>query len=147
MPPIAPPAAARTKRINDMVKREIKHPDKTVETGAYSAGIEVDGWLYVSGQGPLDLRTGQILHGAIEEQTRSTLSNVEQILQAAGCTLADVVKCTVHLADIQDFDAFNRTYADFFKDARPLPARTTVQSILWGGIKIEIDAIAYKRQG
>ncbi|HZP81976.1 MAG TPA: RidA family protein [Chthonomonadaceae bacterium] len=129
-----------------MAKREIKHPDKTVDTGAYSAGVEIEGWVYVSGQGPLDLRTGEVLHGSIEEETRHTLANVEKILRAADCSLADVVKCTVHLADIRDFDAFNRAYAAYFKDVRPLPARTTVQSTLWDGIKIEIDAVARKRQ-
>jgi 2-iminobutanoate/2-iminopropanoate deaminase len=129
-----------------MAKREIKHPDKTVDTGAYSAGVESDGWVYVSGQGPLDLRTGEVLHGSIEEETRHTLANVEKILRAADCSLADVVKCTVHLTDIRDFDAFNRAYAAYFKDVRPLPARTTVQSTLWDGIKIEIDAVARKRR-
>lgn len=129
-----------------MAKREIKHPDKAVDTGAYSAGVEIDGWVYVSGQGPLDLRTGEVLHGTIEEETRHALANVEKVLRAADCSLADVVKCTVHLTDIRDFDAFNRAYAAYFKDARPLPARTTVQSTLWDGIKIEIDAVARKRQ-
>ncbi|HXG23666.1 MAG TPA: RidA family protein, partial [Chthonomonadales bacterium] len=58
----------------------------------------------------------------------------------AGCTRDDVVKCTVYLADIRDFDRYNKVYAEFFTGVRP--ARTTVQSVLWGGIKIEIDAIA-----
>jgi len=55
-----------------MSKIEIKHPDKSVSTGAYSAGVLVDGWLYVSGQGPLDLSTGEVIHGTIEEETRLT---------------------------------------------------------------------------
>lgn len=126
------------------MKREIKHPDKRVDTGAYSAGLEIDGWVYVSGQGPLDLKTGQVLHGTIEEETRTTLRNVELILNEAGCTLADVVKCTVHLADIQDFDRYNRAYLECFGDHRPLPTRTTVQSGLTLGIKVEIDAVARK---
>jgi 2-iminobutanoate/2-iminopropanoate deaminase len=123
-----------------MNKREILHPDKKVSTGAYSAGLLVDGWLYVSGQGPMDLETGQVLHGSIEEETRTTLSHVDKILRAAGCTPQDVVKCTCHLADIKDFDGFNAVYAEYFVGVRP--ARTTVQSVLWGGIKVEIDAIA-----
>ena len=123
-----------------MPKSEIKHPDKQVSTGAYSAGVLIDGWLYVSGQGPLDMKTGQIVEGTVEEQTRLTLTHVGKVLGAAGLSFEDVVKCTCHLSDIKDFDRFNGVYAEFFKGVRP--ARTTVQSVLWGGIKVEIDAIA-----
>jgi 2-iminobutanoate/2-iminopropanoate deaminase len=127
-----------------MSKTEIMHPDKQADTGAYSAGLEIEGWVYVSGQGPLDLKTGEVLHGTIEEETRITLAHVEKILNAAGCTLADVVKCTVHLADINEFSRFNAAYRAFFGENRPLPTRTTVQSVLIGGIKVEIDAVAKK---
>ena len=65
-----------------MPKVEVKHPDKKVETGAYSAGVLIDGWLYVSGQGPLDLATGQILGETIEEQTRLTLTHIGKVLEA-----------------------------------------------------------------
>ncbi len=123
-----------------MAKQEVKHPDKQADTGAYSAGVLCDGWVYISGQGPLDLVTGQIMHGTIEQETQRTLEHVEKILNAAGCTRDDVVKCTVHLADISQFERYNRVYAAFFSGVRP--ARTTVQSGLIGGIKIEIDAIA-----
>lgn len=125
-------------------KTEVRHPDKQVSTGAYSAGVLVDGWLYISGQGPLDLTTGQVVEGSIEDQTRLTLSHIGKILQAGGCSFEDVVKCTCHLADINDFDRFNRAYSELFKGV--LPARTTVQSVLWGGIKVEIDAIARVKQ-
>ena len=123
-----------------MSKTEIKHPEKQITTGAYSAGVLVDGWLYVSGQGPLDMKTGAILGKTVEEQTRLTLSHIGRILEAAGATFDDVVKCTCHLSDIRDFDRFNGVYAEFFKGIRP--ARTTVQSTLWGGIMVEIDAVA-----
>ncbi len=123
-----------------MSKREIKHPDRVLRPAAYSAAVVVDGWVYVSGQGPLDMKTGKVVEGSIEEQTRLTLNHIRQILEAAGCTLDDVVKCTCHLKEIQDFDRFNSVYVEFFKGIRP--ARTTVQSTLWGGIKVEIDAIA-----
>lgn len=123
-------------------KREIKHTDKMISTGAYSAGVEADGWLYISGQGPLDLKTGKIVSGSIEEETMVTLSHVGKILEAAGYSFNDVVKCMCHLADINDFDRFNKTYSKFFSGV--LPARTTVQSTLSGGIKVEIDAVAHK---
>ena len=123
-----------------MPKVEIKHPDKQVSTGAYSAGVLCDGWLYVSGQGPLDMKTGAIVGETIEEQTSLTLSHVGKILEAAGCSFDDVVKCTCHLSDIKDFDRFNQVYSEVFTGIRP--ARTTVQSVIWGGIKVEIDCVA-----
>ncbi len=123
-----------------MSKIQIKHPDKSVTTGAYSDGILMDGWLYVSGQGPLDLSTGDVIHGTIEEETIHTLSHIKKIITAAGGTLEDIVKCTVHLSDINDFQRFNAAYSTFFPGVKP--ARTTVQSVLWGGIKIEVDAVA-----
>jgi 2-iminobutanoate/2-iminopropanoate deaminase len=123
-----------------MPKREIKHPDKLVSTGSYSAGIQFDNWLFISGQGPLNLRTGEVVRGSIEDETRLTLSHIGKILEAAGYSFEDVVKCTCHLADMRDFDGFDRVYSEFFSGIRP--ARTTVQSVLWNGIKVEIDAIA-----
>jgi 2-iminobutanoate/2-iminopropanoate deaminase len=126
-----------------MAKQEIIHPDKTDQafsTGAFSAGVTVDGWLYVSGQAAIDFKTGQFVLGSIEEETHLTLYNVQRICQAAGCTMEDIVKCTVHLSDIADFDRYNAVYATYFPGVKP--ARTTVQSGLANGIKVEIDAIA-----
>ncbi len=123
-----------------MPKKQINHPDRKATTGAYSDGVLVDGWLYVAGQGPLDLSTGKVISGTIEEETRTTLENIGKILKAGGCSFDDVVKSTVHLADIKDFDRYNQTYAEFFKGIRPV--RTTVQSVLGLGIKVEIDVVA-----
>lgn len=121
------------------MKTEIKHPDKRASTGAYSAAVEIDGWVFVSGQGPLDLKTGTVCAGTIEEETRLTMRHIGRILEEAGCTFADVVRCGCHLASIKDFDGFNRAYAEFFTGV--FPARTTVESGLQG-IKVEIDCIA-----
>lgn len=126
-----------------MSKKEIRHPEKTDQsfsTGAYSAGVIIDGWLYISGQGPVDFKTGRFMLDTIEKETALTMHNVECILKAAGCSWNDVVKCTVHLADINDFNRYNEVYASFFTGIKP--ARTTVQSGLGHGIKVEIDAIA-----
>jgi len=123
-----------------MSKIEIKHPDKAVSTGAYSAGVLKNGMLFISGQGPLDLTTGEVISGTIEEETLLTLSHIKKIIEAAGGTIDDIVKCTVHLENIENFDRYNTAYASFFTGIRP--ARTTVQSVLADGIKIEIDAIA-----
>jgi len=127
------------------MKREIKHPDKRASTGAYSAGVECDGWLFISGHAAQDLVTGQVVHGSIEDETHLTLSHIGKVLAQAGCTFEDVVKCTCHLADIGDFDRFDRTYREFFTGVKP--ARTTVQSVLGEGIKVEIDAIARLPRG
>jgi 2-iminobutanoate/2-iminopropanoate deaminase len=123
-----------------MPKREVKHPDRTAPAGPYSLGVLCDGWLFVGGQTPIDHKTGRIVGTTIEEQTRATLANVDKILQAAGCTRKDVVKCTCHLADMRDFPRFSKTYAEFF-DSGVLPVRTTVQSGM-DKILVEIDAIA-----
>jgi 2-iminobutanoate/2-iminopropanoate deaminase len=127
-----------------MPKREIKHPDKEKSTGAYSAAVEIDGWVYVSGQGPVDPKTAQPVCGTIEEETEFTLRQIEKILKAAGYSPNDIVKCTVHLGDMEDFDRYNGVYRAFFKNCAVLPARTTVESVLWNGIKIEIDCVARK---
>jgi 2-iminobutanoate/2-iminopropanoate deaminase len=122
------------------MKREIKHPEKLVSTGSYSAAVECDGWLFVSGHAAQNLATGEVVHGTIEEETRLTLSHIGTVLAQAGCTFGDVVKCTCHLADINDFEEFDKTYRELFTGVKP--ARTTVQSVLGEGIKVEIDAIA-----
>ncbi|MCC7191141.1 MAG: regulator [Phycisphaeraceae bacterium] len=123
-----------------MSKQQVVNPNRKTATGAYSDGIIAGGFLYVSGQAGIDLVTGKIIPGTIEEQTRMTLSHIETVLKAGGCTREDVIKCTVHLADINDFQRFNQVYGEFFTGVRP--ARTTVQSVLPPNMKIEIDAIA-----
>jgi 2-iminobutanoate/2-iminopropanoate deaminase len=127
-----------------MPKKEIRHPDKEKSTGAYSSAVEIDGWVYVSGLGPVDPKTGQPVRGTIEEETTYVLNQMDKVLKAAGCTRSDVVKCTSHLSDIKEFDRYNAAYREFFKDVAILPARTTVQSVLWNGIKVEIDCVARK---
>ena len=110
--------------------------------GPYSQGLRAGDWVFVSGQGPLDPATKQIVGATIQEQTRRVLDNIKAIVEAAGATMDDVVKSTVHLLDIEDFDEFNAVYVTYFGD--PKPTRTTVQSVLWGGIFVEIDVIVYK---
>lgn len=123
-----------------MAKKVIRHPDKQVSTGAYSAAVEAGGWVYVSGHASLDLKTGQVLHGTTAEETERTLLSIGKLLKAAGCGFEDVVKSNCHLANIEDFAEFNQAYAQFFPTDPP--ARTTVQSTLFSGLKVEIDVIA-----
>lgn len=123
-----------------MGKQQITTASGASPAGAYSQGIRAGDFVFVSGQGPLDPATGQIVGETIEEQTERTLENVKAILEAAGATLADVVKTTVHLSDLSLFPRYNEVYASYFPE--PRPARTTVGSELLG-IMVEIDAIAY----
>jgi 2-iminobutanoate/2-iminopropanoate deaminase len=108
--------------------------------GAYSPGLRVGDWVFVSGQGPYDPVSGTLVGETIEEQTRQTLENIAGILAAGGASMADVVKSTVHLADLSMFSAYNAVYSTYFPD--PKPVRTTVGSQLLG-ILVEIDVIAY----
>lgn len=106
--------------------------------GAYSPGIIAEGrFIYVSGQGPL--RDGVVTGDTAEEQTRVVLGNLAAVLESAGASLADVVRCGVFLADIRDFAAMDKAYSEAFP--RPLPARTTVGASL-PGILVEIDCVA-----
>jgi len=123
-----------------MGKTEVRHPEKLANTGSYSTGVICDGWVYVSGHASLNLRTGEVVRGTIQEETNNTLTSIGKVLEEAGCSFDDVVKCTCYLARIEDFDEFDREYRKFF--AGVLPARSTVQAGLGDGIKIEIDAIA-----
>ena len=126
-----------------MNKRVISHPDRdaTFETGAYSDGLIVGNLLFVSGQAAVDFKTSEFRLGTIEEETQRTLDNISAIVEQAGATMDDVVKCTVHLADMGEFGRFNEVYGSYFSGVKP--TRTTVQSVLDHGIKVEIDAIVY----
>jgi 2-iminobutanoate/2-iminopropanoate deaminase len=124
-----------------MDKIQVNHPDRdpSFVTGAYSDGVIMDGFLFVSGQASVDFKTSQFILGTIEEETTRTLDNIKAIIEAAGGTMDRIVKSTVHLSDIKEFDRYNKVYASYFQGVRP--ARTTVQSVLAEGIKVEIDCI------
>ena len=123
-----------------MPKQQITTTFGASPMGAYSQGLRAGDFIFVSGQGPLDPATGKIVGGTIEEQTARTLENIKAILEAGGATMADVVKVTAHLTDLSNFAAYNKVYATYFPD--PKPVRTTVGSQLLGML-VEIDAIAY----
>ena len=124
-----------------MNKQAITHPDRDANfsTGAYSDGVIIGDFLFVSGQASVNFKTSEFVLGTVEEETRRTLDNIKAIIGQAGASMDDVVKCTVHLADIAEFDRFNETYGTYFTGVKP--TRTTVQSVLAEGIRVEIDAI------
>ncbi|MGD0973773.1 MAG: RidA family protein [Candidatus Korobacteraceae bacterium] len=109
--------------------------------GPYSQAIKANGFIFLSGQTPLDPATQQLVTGGVAEQTERTLKNLEAVLKAAGSGLDKVVRCGVFLKDMNDFAAMNEMYGKFFK-SNP-PARSTVQAArLPKDCLVEIDAIA-----
>ncbi len=111
--------------------------------GPYSQAIEVNGFIYASGQLPVDPATGSFPEGGIKEQTRQSLTNVQSILKAAGTDLSHVVKTTVFLASMDDFAAMNEVYAELF--SQPYPARSAVAvKQLPKGALVEIEVVAVK---
>lgn len=111
--------------------------------GPYSQAIEVNGFVFASGQIPIDPKTGQFVPGGIKEQTKQALTNAGNILKAAGTDLNHVVKTTVYLDNIDDFTAMNEVYAGFF--AEPFPARSAVAvKKLPKGALVEVEVLAAK---
>lgn len=109
--------------------------------GPYSQAISAGGFLFVSGQIPLDPLTGHLVTGGIADQTRQVFTNLQAILRAAGISFGAVVKTTVYLIDLQDFAAMNEVYASFV--VSPAPARATVEvSRLPRDARIEIELVA-----
>jgi 2-iminobutanoate/2-iminopropanoate deaminase len=111
--------------------------------GPYSPAVRAGDFIFVSGQGPVDPETDKLSYGDIRHETRLVLGNIRRILEGCGASLADVVKCSVFLADGKEFAAMNEVYAEFFGEQKP--ARTTVEAqFVIPPMRVEIDAIAYK---
>ena len=123
------------------MKQPIASPLAPKPVGPYSAALRAGSLLFVSGQVPLDPATGWMVEGDIGVHTRRVLQNVGALLEAAGLSFAHVVRTTVFLADMNDFQAMNETYATFFSE--PYPARSTVQAArLPRDARVEIDVVA-----
>ncbi len=122
--------------------KEVIHTDAAPRAiGPYAQAVRAGGFVFVSGQIPLDPETGQLVTGDIRIQTRRVLLNIAAILEAAGSSLEKVVRTTVYLRDLNDFNAMNEEYMNFFRDARP--ARTTVQvARLPRDAAVEMDVVA-----
>jgi 2-iminobutanoate/2-iminopropanoate deaminase len=113
--------------------------------GPYSQAIKAGGMVFCSGQIPIDPATGEFVSDSVSEQTEQVLKNLSEVLKAAGCSLDDVVKTTVFLADMGDFSEMNEIYGRFFSDNKP--ARATVQAArLPKDARVEIDCIALAGQ-
>ncbi|HZO53320.1 MAG TPA: RidA family protein [Bryobacteraceae bacterium] len=124
-----------------MIER-ITPPGSASPRGPYSHAVRAGGFLYVSGQGPIDAATDKMSYGTIEHETRIVLGNIKRILEGCGSSMRDVVKCGVFLRHGTDFAAMNAVYAEFFGDAKP--ARTTVEAKFADPkMLVEIDCVAY----
>jgi 2-iminobutanoate/2-iminopropanoate deaminase len=111
--------------------------------GPYSPAVIYEGLVFVSGQGAVDPKTGELVAPDVESQTEQVLKNIASILEAAGSSLDHVLRCGVFLTDISEFPKMNAVYARMFGENRP--ARTTVQvpALPRAGLRVEIDAVAY----
>jgi 2-iminobutanoate/2-iminopropanoate deaminase len=122
------------------MKRIITSPDAPAAVGPYSQAVAFSGFLFLSGQIPLDA-AGKMLEGDVAAQTERVLNNIAAILRAAGSGLEKVVKTTVYLKDMNDFARMNEVYARFFSSEQP--ARATVEvARLPKDVRVEIEAIA-----
>lgn len=125
------------------MKKEALTTDKAPKpAGPYSQAIKIGEFLFISGQIPIDPKTGKIVEGGIKEQTRQVMENIKAIVEAAGYTMNDIVKVFVFLRDLNQFPQFNEEYAKYFKE-KP-PARTTVGAKIPKNALLEVSAIAYK---
>lgn len=126
------------------MKEVIQPKDGPKPVAPYSPGLRANGFVFLSGQIPADPKTGQLVTGDIQAQCARVLENLKIVLEAAGLTLADLVKTTVFLKDMNNFDKMNETYGSFFPTAPP--ARTTVEvARLPRDVGIEIEGIALGR--
>ncbi|HEX2057427.1 MAG TPA: RidA family protein [Actinomycetota bacterium] len=124
-----------------MSKKIISTPEAPEAVGAYSQAVVSDGFVFCSGQVPLDPASGELLTGSIADQTRRCLENLSAVLRAAGAGLDDVVKVTAFLIDMNDFPEFNEAYGEFFGDEPPARATVAVAA-LPKGAEVEIECIA-----
>lgn len=123
------------------MKRRIDTDLAPRPVGPYSQAIEADGWVWCAGQVGVDPSSGRLVEGGAAAEAERALRNLEGVLDAAGATMADVVKTTIFLADIADFGAVNEVYVRFFPD--PAPARSTFAvAALPRGALVEIEAVA-----
>jgi 2-iminobutanoate/2-iminopropanoate deaminase len=123
------------------MKKIISTPEAPAAVGPYSQAVRVGSTIYCAGQIPLDPKSGQIVSGEIDVQTRRVLDNIAAVLRAEGLGFENIVKTTIFLIDLGDFQTVNEIYAGYFKQAPP--ARSTVQvAALPKGARVEIEVIA-----
>lgn len=126
-----------------MIER-IFPPGAPQPRGPYSPAVRAGDTIYVAGQVPIDAMTGQLVLGDVQTETRQVLTNIRNILDGCGASMADVVRCGVYLTNTADFQAMNEVYAEFFGASKPARTTIIVAALPLKDAKIEIDAVAYK---
>ena len=124
-----------------MTKQLISTEKAPAAIGPYNQAVKIDGFIFVSGQLPIDMTTGELVKDEIKAASRASLTNVQTILKEAGASLRDVVRVGVFIKNMADFTDVNEVYSEFFD--KDCPARSCVQAVLPKDALIEIEAIAY----
>jgi 2-iminobutanoate/2-iminopropanoate deaminase len=124
------------------MKREVIKSEKAPKAiGPYEQALKLDGWVFTSGQIPLDPQSGAMVEGGIGAQTRQVLENLRRVLEAAGTSMNRVVKATVFMTNLADFQKMNEVYAEYFPQDKPVRSTVGVASLPRGAL-VEIDLIA-----
>jgi len=123
-----------------MNKTAIHPATAPLPAGPYNHAIIANGFVFVSGQTPEYPGTDEVVPGGIKPQTHQVMQNIQAILEAAGSSMAAIVKVEVHLKDLADFDGFNQVYGEYVTE--PYPARITVQSVLFEDVLLEVGVTA-----
>lgn len=135
------PSLFSCKERSSTMKQEINTDNAPKAIGPYSQGIIANGFVFASGQIPLDPATGELNTGTVEEQAHLVLTNLKAVIEASGSSMDKVVKCTVFLQNMDDYGAVNAIYGEYFNS--PYPARAAIQvARLPKDVKVEIEAIA-----
>jgi 2-iminobutanoate/2-iminopropanoate deaminase len=125
------------------MKKIIRTTNAPAAIGPYSQAVEINGTLYISGQIPVDPKSGKLVQGDITIQTKQVFKNIEAILREAGYNFTDVVKSTCFLSNISDFKAMNEVYGQYYSENQPARAAFAVKDLPMGAL-IEIETIAVK---
>ncbi|XP_057683838.1 2-iminobutanoate/2-iminopropanoate deaminase isoform X1 [Corythoichthys intestinalis] len=127
--------------MSTLIRKIINTAKAPAAIGPYSQAVLVDRTLYISGQLGMDVASGQLVQGGVQAQAKQALVNMGEILKASGCNYSNVVKTTVLLADINDFNGVNEVYKTFFSSNFPARAAYQVAALPRGGL-VEIEAVA-----
>src|ERR1017187_6710296 len=125
-----------------MIER-ISPPGAPTPRGPHSPAVRAGDFIFVAGQIPIDPITGQVVSGDVQVETRQVLTNIKNILEGCGSSMAAVVRCGVFLIDSDDFKPMNEVYAEFFGEAKPARTTIIVATLPLKDARVEIDAVAY----
>jgi 2-iminobutanoate/2-iminopropanoate deaminase len=125
-----------------MIER-ISPPGAPTPRGPYSPAVRAGDFIFVAGQIPIDPVTGKVVSGDVQVETRQVLTNIKNILEGCGSSMAAVVRCGVFLIDSDDFKPMNEVYAEFFGEAKPARTTIIVAALPLKDARVEIDAVAY----